>query len=176
MVSFLSRIEGHASFRMQARSHSPGCASIGFWTSSPAKSCFLVLRRGKQARGCPSVLLWFSFCLGRLNGSCRYRSRFAVAYGGSLEIHPGSFQLVISLYMEGEETKNSGSDERRVNMLAFFRDGAKASQAVHSISLVTLRSPGVGVGFLPLSTFTPPWLVRWGALILGVSFFPFYIS
>ncbi len=27
----------------------------------------------------------------------------AVAYGGSLEINPRSFQLMISLYMEGEE-------------------------------------------------------------------------
>ncbi len=44
----------------------------------------------------------------------------AVAYGGSLEIHPQSFQLMISLCMEGEETINSGSDGCRVNMLAFL--------------------------------------------------------
>ncbi len=169
------------------RPHSPGCAGIDFWTFSIAQSCFLVLRRGKQARGCPSVLPWFSFCWGRLHGSCRYLSRFlshtwqwmitqvslAVAYGGSLEIHPWSFQLVISLYMEGEETKNSGSDECRVNMLSFFRDRAKASQAAHPISLVTLCSPGVGVGFLPLSTVTPPWLVGWGRADLRFFFFSF---
>ena len=97
----------------------------------------------------------------------------AVAYGGSLEIHPRSFQLVISLYMEGEETKNSGSDECRVNMLAFFRGGAKASQAARSISLFTLRSPQIGAGFLPLSTITPPWLVKWGRADLRRFFFPF---
>ncbi len=73
----------------------------------------------------------------------------AVAYGGSLEIHPQSFKLVISLYVEGEETKNSGSDECRVNMLAFIRGGAKASQAARSVSLVTLRSPQAGAGFVP---------------------------
>ncbi len=58
-----------------------------------------------------------------------------VAYGGCLEIYPHSFQLMISLYMEGEETKNSGSDRCRVNMSAFFRDRAKASQAARSKSL-----------------------------------------
>ncbi len=97
----------------------------------------------------------------------------AVAYGGSLEILPRSFKLVISLYMEGEETKNSGSDECRVNMLAFFRGGAKASQAARSISLITLRSPRAGVGFLPISTVTHPWLVRWGRTDLRCFFFPF---
>ncbi len=61
-------------------------------------------------------------------------------------------------------------------MLAFFRDGAKASQAARSISLITLRSPQVGAGFLPLSTITPPWLIKWGALILSVFSFPSYIS
>ena len=54
----------------------------------------------------------------------------------------------------------------------FFRGGAKASQAARSVSLLTLRSPQAGAGFLPLSTITPPWLVKWGALILGVSSFP----
>ena len=97
----------------------------------------------------------------------------AVSYGGSLEIHPRSFQQKISLYMEGEETKSSGSDECRVNMLAFFHGRAKASQAARSMSLpFALRSPRVGAGFLPLSTITPPWLVTWGALILDVSSFP----
>ncbi len=37
--------------------------------------------------------------------------------------------------MEGEETKNSGSDGCRVNSLAFFRDRAKASQAARSMLL-----------------------------------------
>ncbi len=61
-------------------------------------------------------------------------------------------------------------------MLAFFRGGAKASQAAHSVSLVTLCSPRIGAGFLPLSTFTPSWLVKWGALILDVSPLFFFIS
>ncbi len=78
--------------------------------------------------------------------------------------------------MEGEETKNSGSDECKVNMLAFFRGGAKASQAACSISLVTLRSPQVGAGFLPLSTLTPRWLVKWGRADLRCFFFPFLYS
>ncbi len=97
-----------------------------------------------------------------------------MACGGSLEIYPRSFQLVISLYVEGEETKNSGSDECRVNMLAFFRGGAKASQAARSISLVTLRSPWVGASFLPLSTVTPPWLVKWGRADPRCFFFSFF--
>ncbi len=79
-----------------------------------------------------------------------------------LRNHPRSFQLVISLYMEGEETKNSGTDECRVNMWTLFRGGAKASQAARSISLFILRSPQIGAGFLPLSAVTPPWLVKWG--------------
>ncbi len=83
---------------------------------------------------------------------------------------------MISLYGEGEETKDSGSDECRVNMLAFFRDGAKAPQAARSISLITLRSPQAGAGFFPLSTIPPPWLVKWGALIVGISLFLFHIS
>ncbi len=84
---------------------------------------------------------------------------------------------MISLYVESEEAKKSGSDECRVNMLAFFRGGAKASQAARSVSLfLALRSPQVGAGFLPLSTITPPWLIKWGALILDVSSFLFYIS
>ncbi len=97
----------------------------------------------------------------------------AVAYGGSLEIHP-VIQLVISLYMEGEETKNSGSDECRVNILAFFHGGAKASLAARFMSLfLALHSPQVGVGFLPLSTVTPPWLVKWGRADFRCFFFPF---
>ncbi len=59
-------------------------------------------------------------------------------------------------------------------MLAFFRGGAKASQAVRSVSLVTPRSPQIGAGFLPLSTITPSWLVKWGALTLDVSPLPFF--
>ncbi len=58
---------------------------------------------------------------------------------------------------------------------AFFRGGAKASQAARSVSLATLRSPRIGAGFLPLSTITPPWLVKWGALIVDVSSL-FFIS
>ena len=85
----------------------------------------------------------------------------AVAYGGSLEIHPQSFQLMISLCVEGEETKNSGSGGCGVNLLALFRDRAKASQAACSMSLhLALRGPRVGVGFFPLSTVSPPWLVK----------------
>ncbi len=128
-----------------------------------------------------AVASFFSYC--RLRSSCCCLSCFFshtwqwmitqvsldVAYGGSLEIHPQSFKLVISIYVEGEETKKSGSDECRVNMLAFFRGGAKASQAAHSVSLVTLPSPQVGAGFLHLSTITPSWLVKWGTLTLGVS-------
>ncbi len=62
----------------------------------------------------------------------------AVAYGGSLEIHPRSFQLVISLCVEGEETKNSGSDGCGVNLLAFFVIGLrphKLRAPCHSTSL-----------------------------------------
>ncbi len=61
-------------------------------------------------------------------------------------------------------------------MLAFFRGGAEASQAARSVSLVTLRSPRIGAGFLPLSTITPPWLIKWGAPILDVSPLFFFIS
>ncbi len=59
---------------------------------------------------------------------------------------------------------------------AFFRGGAKVSQTARSISLVALHSPQIGAGFLPLLTITPPWLVKWGALILGVSPFLFHVS
>ena len=59
---------------------------------------------------------------------------------------------------------------------AFFRGGAKASQAARSISLFTLRSPQIGAGFLPLSTITPPWLVKWGRADLRRFFFPFLYS
>ncbi len=75
----------------------------------------------------------------------------AVAYGGSLKIHLRSFSLVISLYMEGEEPKNFlGSDEFRVNMLSFFRGGAKASQAARSLSLRSFAQPS-GRGRFPPS-------------------------
>ncbi len=95
----------------------------------------------------------------------------AVTYGGSLEIHPRSFQLLISLYMESEENKNSGSDGCRVNLVAFFRGRAKASQAARSMSLLfALRNPRVGESFLPLSTVTPHWLVRWGRADLRCLF------
>ncbi len=66
----------------------------------------------------------------------------AVAYGGSLGIHPRAFQLVVSLYMEGEETKNSGPDECRVNMLAFFVVGLrprKLCAPYHSSLCAALR-------------------------------------
>ena len=148
----------------------------------------MVLRRGKQVCGCPWVLHWLPFCCGRLYCSCLHLSRIlghiwqwmitqvslAVAYGGSLEIHPRSFQLMISLCGEGKVTKTSGSDECRVNLLAFFRGRAKASQAARSVSLLlALRSPRVGVSFLPLSTVTPPWLVRWGRADFKCPFFFF---
>ncbi len=58
-------------------------------------------------------------------------------------------------------------------MLAFFRGEAKAPQAAHSVSLVTLRSPQAGADFLPLSTITPPWLVKWGRADLRCFSFPF---
>ena len=114
LASSLSRIKGHAS--SQARSHSPSRAGTGFGVS-PARSCFLVLRRGKKAHGCPSVSHWLLFCCGRLYCSCLHLSRIlshtwqwmitevslAVANGGSLEIYPQSFHLMISLCIEGEE-------------------------------------------------------------------------
>ncbi len=59
---------------------------------------------------------------------------------------------------------------------AIFRGGAKASQAACSVSLATLRSPQIGAGFLPLSTITLQWLVKWGALISDVSSLFFSIS
>ncbi len=59
-------------------------------------------------------------------------------------------------------------------MLAFFRGEAKAPQAACSTSLVTLRSPQAGAGFLPLSTVTPPWLVKWGRAVLWCLFFSFF--
>ncbi len=64
---------------------------------------------------------------------------FSFAYGGSLEIHPHSFQLIISLWHRRQiKTKISRFDGCGVNLLAFFRCWAMASQ-LHSPYLWSMR-------------------------------------
>ncbi len=53
----------------------------------------------------------------------------------------------------------------------FFVVGLKPHKLRAPYHFLTLRSPRLGVGFLPRSTVTPPWLVKWGTLPSGVSSF-----